>query len=415
MKRRSKTATRALIKKFVYSGIALLLIANAICAGPVVRQGAGANPAAIQPMVAQFRADLGGADNGVGGSFTSGRREIDWDNVPANFSEPNNLPTNFFNVNSPRGIILNSLETETGAALNRFAVSAASGSGTAVRFGNIQAAYSSIFQTFSAQRLFIARNTPHLEITFFIPGTKIPATVSGFGLVFTDVDSATGGNRSLVRCYGPDGAQIGAASAPVADGGLSFVGMTFNAGERIARVVIESGNASLSATNIDGTEGVDVVAMDDFIYGEPRAMQSHSSDYDGDGQTDVAIFRPGIGFWTIWLSGTDSYTTTTFGQLGDIPVDGDFDGDAKTDIAVFRPSTGTWLIQQSSNGQLVTTQFGMQSDRPIPGDYDKDGKTDVAVFRPAIGAWLMLRSSDGTMVQKNAGFNTDIPIPASPQ
>lgn len=410
-----KIQTKKLVRTLTIAGLSLFLAVGPVSAGGVVRQFAGANAAAIQAGVDQFRADLGGVDNGVGGSFTSGRREVNWDVVPANFSEPNNLPTNFFNVNNPRGIIFNALETDTGAALNRFAVSAASGSGTAVRFGNIQAAYSTIFQTFSAQRLFIARNTPHLEITFFIPGTKVPATVSGFGLVFADVDSANGGNRSLIRCYGPDGAQLSAASAPVADGGLSFVGISFNAGERIARVVIESGNIGLSASNIDGTDGVDVVAMDDFIYGEPRAMQSHSSDYDGDGQTDVAIFRPGIGFWTIYLSGTDSYTTTTFGQAGDIPVDGDFDGDAKTDIAVYRPSSGTWLIQQSSNGQLVTTQFGLQNDRPIPGDYDKDGKTDVAVFRPALGAWLMLRSSDGTMVQKNAGFNTDIPVPASPQ
>jgi hypothetical protein len=56
----------------------------------------------------------------------------------------------------------------------------------------------------------------------------------------------------------------------VANGGLSFVGISFNAGEQISRVVIESGNAALSAANNDGT--VDVVAMDDFIYGEPQPL-----------------------------------------------------------------------------------------------------------------------------------------------
>jgi hypothetical protein len=408
--------TKKLARKLILAGFSLLLAVGPVSAGPVIRQFIGANAAAIQAGVDQFRTDLGGANNGVGGSFTSGRREINWDGVPANFSEPNNLPANFFNVNSPRGIIFNAIETDTGAALNRFAVSATAASGVAVRFGNINASYSTIFQAFSGQQLFIARNTPNLEITFFIPGTKIPATVSGFGLVFADVDSSTGGSRSLIRCYGPDGAQLSAASAGVADGGLSFVGISFSGGERVARVVIESGNIGLSATNIDGTGGVDVVAMDDFIYGEPRAMQSHSSDYDGDGETDVAIFRPGIGFWTIYLSGTDSYTTVTnFGQSGDIPVDGDFDGDAKTDIAVFRPSAGSWIIQESSTGQTVTTQFGIQGDRPVPGDYDKDGKTDLAVFRPAIGLWIIQRSSDGTVFTKSAGSTFDIPIPASPQ
>ena len=141
----------------------------------------------------------------------------------------------------------------------------------------------------------MARNTHIMEVTFLIPGTKIPATVSGFGVMFVDVDSATGGNRSLIRVYGADGTQLSAASAPVNDNGLSFVGISFNAGERIARVVIESGNAALSATNNDGVNGVDVVAMDDFIYGEPRAAEAHPGDFDGDGGADLTVFRPSIG------------------------------------------------------------------------------------------------------------------------
>ncbi|MEO8575018.1 MAG: hypothetical protein ABI481_13730 [Pyrinomonadaceae bacterium] len=47
-----------------------------------------------------------------------------------------------------------------------------------------------------------------MEVHFVIPGTNIPATVNGFGLVFADVDSATGGNRSLIRVYGGDGKQF---------------------------------------------------------------------------------------------------------------------------------------------------------------------------------------------------------------
>jgi hypothetical protein len=236
-------------------------------AAPVVRQGSGADTAALQAIVDQFRADLGGANNGVGGSFRNGRREINWDGVPDNFSEPNDFPLDFFNVNSPRGVIFNAIEDETGAALNKFAVSANNASGVPVRFANINANYSAIFTTFSAQRLFTMRNAHMMEVTFVIPGTDIPATVNGFGLVFCDVDSATGGNRSLIRVYGTNGRQLSAASAPVLSNGLSFVGISFNAGERIARVVIESGNAPLSPTNDDGVNGVDVTAMDDFIYG----------------------------------------------------------------------------------------------------------------------------------------------------
>src|SRR5205085_11723516 len=141
----------------------------------------------LQSIVDAFRSDLGGANNGIGGLFTTGRREINWDGVPDAFAEPNDLPVDFFNVNSPRGVIFNSIEDETGAALNKFAVSATTASGTAVRFGNLNTSYSTIFQTFSAERLFTMRNAHMMEITFVIPGTSTPATVKGFGLVFADV------------------------------------------------------------------------------------------------------------------------------------------------------------------------------------------------------------------------------------
>lgn len=407
------------MKRFVsilaFCCLTLLPLSN-IAAAPVVRQAGGANPAAIQAMVDQFRTDLGGANNGVGGSFITGRREINWDGVPDNFAEPNNFPLDFFNVNSPRGVIFNAIEDDTGSALNQFAVSATAASGVAVRFGNINANYSTIFQTFSAQRLFIARNTHLMEVNFVIPGTNIPATVSGFGVVFADVDSATGGNRSLIRVYGPDGRQLSAASAPVADGGLSFVGISFNAGERVARVVIESGNIALSGTNNDGTGGVDVVAMDDFIYGEPRSTQYHTGDFDGDGVTDSNIFRPSSGTWFTLNSGSNTVSFVSWGQNGDIPVDGDFDGDGLADQAVFRPSDGTWWLNRSRSGPLALT-FGTTGDKPVAGDYDKDGKTDVAIWRPSTGNFFVARSSANfaTFFSYPFGTNGDIPVQGGAQ
>jgi hypothetical protein len=405
-----------LFQMVMIASFALVCLSTSITAAPVVRQIGGANAAAIQAMVDQFRADLGGANNGVGGSFINGRREVNWDGVPDASSEPNNLATNFFNSNSPRGLMFNSIEVDTGAALNQFAVSATTASGVPVRFGNINAAYSTIFQTFSAQRLFIARNTSVIEITFFIPGTKIPATVSGFGVIFADVDSATGGNRSLIRLYGPDGTQLpGAASAPVADNGLSFVGVSYNAGERVARVVIECGNVGLSATNNDGTGGVDVVAMDDFIYGEPRAMQYHTADFDGDGTTDFNVFRPSTGTWFVLNSGSNTVASQAFGQNGDLPIDGDFDGDQRSDIAVWRPSTGTWFFQRSSNGTFGGAPWGAPGDRPVPGDYDKDGITDLAVWRPSDGINYIVRSSDSSFFGVQWGAAGDIPVTAAAQ
>ncbi len=401
--------------KIFLSIFAMLLFIGSISAAPVVRQGSGANTAALQAIVDQFRADLGGNNNGVGGSFTTGRREINWDGVPDSFSEPNNFPLDFFNVNSPRGVIFNAIEDATGTALNQFAVSSNTASGVPVRFGNLNAAYSTIFTTFSAQRLFIARNTHLMEVNFVIPGSNIPATVSGFGVVFTDVDSATGGGRSVIRAYDKNGRQLSAASAPVLSNGLSFVGISFNAGERIARVVIESGNAALSATNEDGVNGVDVVAMDDFIYGEPRAAQFHSSDFDGDGVSDVSVFRPSEGLFFTLQSGSNTVNISQFGANGDVPINGDFDGDKLADTAIFRPGSGEWWIRRSSNGTVFALQFGQNGDKPVPGDYDKDGKTDIAVFRPSDGNWFFLRSSDNftSFFAFPFGQNGDAPVGAA--
>lgn len=405
------------LSKLILTSVILSSISGVVNAAPVVRQGTGANTAALQAIVDQFRTDLGGANNGVGGLFTSGRREINWDGVPDNFSEPNNLPLDFFNVNSPRGVIFNAIEDETGAALNQFAVSATTASGVPVRFANINATYSSIFTTFSAQRLFTVRNTHMLEVNFVIPGTNVPATVSGFGVIFADVDSATGGNRSLIRVYGVDGRQLSAASAGVLDNGLSFVGISFNAGERIARVVIESGNAALSSTNNDGVSGVDVVAMDDFIYGEPRASQFHSGDFDGDGFSDSAVFRPTTGVWFRLNSGSNTVDQEQFGLPGDVPVDGDFDGDSRADLAIFRPSNGEWYFKRSSTGTVLGAQFGQTGDKPAVGDYDKDGKSDIALWRPSNGNFFVLRSSSNfsNFFAYPFGANGDIPVQGGAQ
>ena len=199
-------------------------------------------------------------------------RSINWDGVPDNQSAPNFLAPDFFNTTSPRGVVFHSVLEDAGSAFNDFMVSATAASGTPVRFGDINASYSSIFVANSAERLFTVRGGHALLVKFFQPGSNIPAGVRGFGVVFTDVDSATGGGRSILYAYGSDGSQLAAASAPVQSGGLSFVGISFDAGELISHVIIKSGTHALSATNSDGVGGVDVVAIDDFIYGEPRPL-----------------------------------------------------------------------------------------------------------------------------------------------
>jgi Right handed beta helix region len=133
------------------------------------------------------------------------------------------------------------------------------------------------------------------------------------------------------------------------------------------------------------------------------------ADYDGDGKSDIAVYRDGT--WFIRRSSDGALTGGEWGgALQDIPVPADYDGDRKSDMAVYRD--GTWFIRRSSDGGLTAGEWGgALQDIPIPADYDGDRKSDMAVYRD--GTWFIRRSSDGGLTAGEwGGAPQDIPVPA---
>ncbi len=135
-----------------------------------------------------------------------------------------------------------------------------------------------------------------------------------------------------------------------------------------------------------------------------------NSDFDGDGKADLAVFRPATRTWFILGSFSGTITTLNFGLSGDTLTPADFDGDGKADIAVFRPSNGTWYILRSSNSEVRIEKFGLSGDLPVQADYDGDGNSDMAVFRPTTGVWYILQSLANGVRIENFGLNGDIPV-----
>lgn len=119
-----------------------------------------------------------------------------------------------------------------------------------------------------------------------------------------------------------------------------------------------------------------------------------AADYDGDGKTDVAVFRDGI--WYVLRSSDTTMLAIQFGAEGDVPVPADYDGDGKSDFTVVRnnPTSGdlTWY-QLTSNGQISTQSFGSSGDKVVPADYNGDGRSEIAVFRAAEGRFYISKGS----------------------
>jgi len=183
-------------------------------------------------------------------------------------------------------------------------------------------------------------------------------------------------------------------------------------------------------------------------------------DVDGDGRSDISVYRPSTNTWYTYLSLTSTYDVRQFGTAGDIIVPADYTGDGKVDISIYRPtnrswwyqyalnsttfftnarfltlnqdrplpsdydgdgkadyifyvsSTGQWLRTSSSSGVTSNLTFGAAGDRSVLGDFDGDGLSDPAIYRPSTGEWWYRSSINGAQLATRWGISTDTPTPA---
>lgn len=228
---------------------------------PTVVKGSGD----ISDEITQFRSIIGDPVNNTPNK-TTGRREINWDGGTPQITNNNNFPLDFFNPTdaaSPDGRKRGLVYVGNGAALRLDSTS----------YSEIEQTYADNFKPFSVKKLITSVNSNITEIEFRVAGTNTPASVKGFGMVFSDVDLD---NYTTIQFYNGNNS-LGVFKVPVRSdaNGHSFLGVHFP-NDKVTRIKITAGNGTLGVgkkdITTDATNGKDLVVFDDFFYSEPLAL-----------------------------------------------------------------------------------------------------------------------------------------------
>ncbi len=206
-------------------------------------------------------------------------------------------------------------------------------------------------------------------------------------------------------------------------GGISVSGGSADAINNVEMVRLPAGAASgtpfvinviATALNGDGVPGNGDPTDQDFAFVAYNfaTLPTARADFDGDGRTDISVYRPTGGIW--YQQGSiDGFTARQFGISTDVPVPGDYDGDGRTDLGVFRadanPANPDFFVLRSLTNTVSYAVWGTTGDVPITGDYDGDRKADYAVFRPSVNTWY-IQNSLGTTQADSFGSAGDMPL-----
>jgi hypothetical protein len=240
----------------IVTAAVMLAGASTAQAAPTRFEASGSTASAINAKVADFKAALGSANAAGSPAANGGYRDITWDTVPGTDDQVTTLQPDAFK--SDGLYLLANKPTVSEHPSNPLVPLLAD-----ARFSSINQSYANTFTAFTGEKLFAPIDSNVTGVVFLIPGSTNAGRAAGFGAVFTDVDTA---GATRIQYFGADGTQLLDQAVPI--GTLAFAGATFSEGAVVTAVRITNGNAALSTT-VSDSASTDVVAMDDFVYGEP--------------------------------------------------------------------------------------------------------------------------------------------------
>jgi len=212
----------------------------------------------INGKLNEFRAQLGAQLNTTPG-VVGGRREINWDGVPADLINKA-LPGDFFNP------------TDNGAPAGRqrgltYAAPGGEFRVSNTSFTDVNAGAANQFSAFSGELAFANISSSLWDAEFQVAGQAVAATVKGFGAVFSDVDLD---NSTFLEFFNDD-RSLGKFFVPAKSAGsnFSFLGVYFK-NEKVTRVRVgHDGRLNEGLNDISNGGTRDLIVMDDFLYDEP--------------------------------------------------------------------------------------------------------------------------------------------------
>ncbi len=233
---------------------------------PTVFMGAG--NASVTAAINAFTAAIGGGNNGTAPPpAANGFRRINWDAVPINASNeivPSKVGDVAVDQFQGRGVIF---DDDTAVANDGFL--------------STNPSVTAAFPAFTSPLVFSPYNDNQVLVTFVLASTRgttpIPAASKGFGAVFLDVESA---NTTIEFFHGTT--SLRKDIVPVAGHGESaFLGVVFDS-PVVTSVLITLGTARIFdfppvSAGGNENEGDDLVALDDFVYGEPMCTRTYGA------------------------------------------------------------------------------------------------------------------------------------------